>query len=41
MPAIAREIDGAEEGGTLILAAPVEVLRNNATATGMKCIRMG
>jgi NADPH-dependent glutamate synthase beta subunit-like oxidoreductase len=42
MPAIAPEIEGAlEEGVALeLLAAPVEVLRNNGTARGLKCIRM-
>lgn len=42
MPAIAPEIDGAlEEGVKLeLLAAPVEVLRSNGAATGVRCIRM-
>jgi NADPH-dependent glutamate synthase beta subunit-like oxidoreductase/Pyruvate/2-oxoacid:ferredoxin oxidoreductase delta subunit len=42
MPAIAPEIEGALEEGVAIeyLAAPVEVLRNNGTAIGLKCIRM-
>jgi NADPH-dependent glutamate synthase beta subunit-like oxidoreductase/Pyruvate/2-oxoacid:ferredoxin oxidoreductase delta subunit len=42
MPAIAREIDGALEEGVAIefLAAPVRVLRDNGTATGLTCIRM-
>ncbi len=42
MPAIAPEIDGALEEGVTIqfLAAPTEVLRNNGTAVGLKCIRM-
>jgi formate dehydrogenase major subunit len=42
MPAIAPEIEGALEEGITIefLAAPVEVLRNNGTAVGVKCIRM-
>jgi NADPH-dependent glutamate synthase beta subunit-like oxidoreductase/Pyruvate/2-oxoacid:ferredoxin oxidoreductase delta subunit len=42
MPAIAREIDGALEEGVAIefLAAPIRVLRDNGTATGLTCIRM-
>jgi NADPH-dependent glutamate synthase beta subunit-like oxidoreductase/Pyruvate/2-oxoacid:ferredoxin oxidoreductase delta subunit len=42
MPAIAREIDGALEEGVAIefLAAPVEVLRDNGNARGLKCMRM-
>ena len=42
MPAIAHEIDAAiEEGVTLqFLAAPTEVLQDNGTARGLKCIRM-
>lgn len=42
MPAINPEIVGAEEEGVKIeyLAAPVEILRNNGTATGIKAIRM-
>ena len=42
MPAIAPEIEGALEEGVAIeyLAAPIEVLRNNGTAVGLKCIRM-
>jgi NADPH-dependent glutamate synthase beta subunit-like oxidoreductase len=42
MPAIAPEIEGALEEGVAIefLAAPVEILRNNGTAVGLKCIRM-
>ncbi len=42
MPAIAREIDGALEEGVAIefLAAPIRVLRDNGTATGLACIRM-
>ncbi len=42
MPAIAPEIEGALEEGVVIefLAAPVEVLRNNGAAVGLKCIRM-
>jgi NADPH-dependent glutamate synthase beta subunit-like oxidoreductase len=42
MPAIAPEIEGALEEGVAIefLAAPVEVLRNNGTAVGLRCIRM-
>ena len=42
MPAIDPEIVGAEEEGVKIeyLAAPVEILRNNGTATGIKAIRM-
>ena len=43
MPAIAREVDGALEEGVAIefLTAPVEVLRENGAAKGLKCIRMG
>jgi NADPH-dependent glutamate synthase beta subunit-like oxidoreductase/Pyruvate/2-oxoacid:ferredoxin oxidoreductase delta subunit len=42
MPAIKPEIDGALEEGIAIqyLTAPVEVLRQNGTATGLRCIRM-
>jgi thioredoxin reductase/Pyruvate/2-oxoacid:ferredoxin oxidoreductase delta subunit len=42
MPAIAPEIEGALEEGVAIefLATPTEVLRNNGTAVGLKCIRM-
>jgi NADPH-dependent glutamate synthase beta subunit-like oxidoreductase/Pyruvate/2-oxoacid:ferredoxin oxidoreductase delta subunit len=42
MPAIALEIEGALEEGITIeyLAAPTEVLRNNGTAVGLRCIRM-
>jgi NADPH-dependent glutamate synthase beta subunit-like oxidoreductase len=42
MPAIAGEIDGALEEGVAIefLTAPTKVLRENGTATGLKCIRM-
>jgi NADPH-dependent glutamate synthase beta subunit-like oxidoreductase len=42
MPAIGREIDGALEEGVAIefLTAPVEVLRNNGKAVGLKCIRI-
>jgi NADPH-dependent glutamate synthase beta subunit-like oxidoreductase/Pyruvate/2-oxoacid:ferredoxin oxidoreductase delta subunit len=42
MPAIAPEIDGALEEGVAIefLAAPVEVIRNNGMAVGLRCIRM-
>ncbi len=42
MPAIAPEIEGALEEGIVIefLATPTEVLRNNGTAVGLKCIRM-
>jgi NADPH-dependent glutamate synthase beta subunit-like oxidoreductase/Pyruvate/2-oxoacid:ferredoxin oxidoreductase delta subunit len=42
MPAIAPEIEGALEEGIAIefLAAPTEILRNNGTAVGLKCIRM-
>jgi NADPH-dependent glutamate synthase beta subunit-like oxidoreductase/Pyruvate/2-oxoacid:ferredoxin oxidoreductase delta subunit len=42
MPAIAPEIEGALEEGIAIefLATPVEVMRNNGTAVGLKCIRM-
>lgn len=42
MPAIERDIDEAIEEGVTIeyLTAPVEVVRNNGRATGIKCIRM-
>jgi len=42
MPAIKPEIEGALEEGVAIefLAAPVEILRENGRATGMRCIRM-
>jgi NADPH-dependent glutamate synthase beta subunit-like oxidoreductase len=42
MPAIASEIEGALEEGIAIefLTAPIEVLRENGTATGLKGIRM-
>jgi NADPH-dependent glutamate synthase beta subunit-like oxidoreductase/Pyruvate/2-oxoacid:ferredoxin oxidoreductase delta subunit len=42
MPAIAREIDGALEEGVAIefLTAPVRVLEDHGTATGLACIRM-
>ena len=42
MPAIKPEVDGALEEGIAIeyLTAPVEILRRNGTATGMRCIRM-
>ncbi|MCP5109952.1 MAG: FAD-dependent oxidoreductase, partial [bacterium] len=42
MPAIAPEIEGAIEEGINIefLSAPTEILRNNGTATGLRCIRM-
>jgi NADPH-dependent glutamate synthase beta subunit-like oxidoreductase len=42
MPAIDEEIVGAEEEGVNIdyLAAPIEIYRNNGSATGMKCQRM-
>jgi NADPH-dependent glutamate synthase beta subunit-like oxidoreductase/Pyruvate/2-oxoacid:ferredoxin oxidoreductase delta subunit len=42
MPAIAREIDGALEEGVTIefLTTPAEVLRDNGTARGLKCIRL-
>ncbi len=42
MPAIAPEIEGALEEGVNIefLVAPVEILRANGRATGMRCIRM-
>ncbi len=42
MPAIKPEIEGALEEGVRIefLAAPVEVLRENGTAVGARCIRM-
>jgi len=42
MPAIKPEIEGALEEGVAIefLAAPVEILRDNGRATGMRCIRM-
>lgn len=42
MPAIDEEIVGAEEEGVVIelLAAPLEIYRQNGKATGMKCQRM-
>jgi len=42
MPAIAPEIDGALEEGINIefLSNPTEIIRNNGTAIGLKCIRM-
>jgi formate dehydrogenase major subunit len=42
MPAIAPEIEEAQAEGVEIdfLAAPVEILRNNGRAAGMRCIRM-
>ena len=42
MPAIKPEIDGALEEGVNIrfLTAPVEVLRQNGEAVGLRCIRM-
>ncbi len=42
MPAIKAEIEGALEEGVKIefLAAPVEILRQNGSAAGMRCIRM-
>jgi NADPH-dependent glutamate synthase beta subunit-like oxidoreductase/Pyruvate/2-oxoacid:ferredoxin oxidoreductase delta subunit len=42
MPAIEEEIEGALEEGVKIeyLAAPIEIYRNNGTATGIKCQRM-
>lgn len=42
MPAIKPEIDGALEEGVVIqyLTAPVEILRQNGAAVGMRCIRM-
>jgi len=42
MPAIDPEIDGALEEGINIefLSNPTEVIRNNGTAVGLKCIRM-
>jgi NADPH-dependent glutamate synthase beta subunit-like oxidoreductase len=42
MPAIKPEIEGALQEGVKIefLAAPVQILRNNGTAVGAKCIRM-
>ena len=42
MPAIKPEIDGALEEGVDIqfLTAPVEVLRENGAAVGLRCIRM-
>ncbi len=42
MPAIKPEIEGALEEGVEIeyLAAPVEILRTNGRAVGMRCIRM-
>ena len=42
MPAIKPEIDGALEEGIAIqyLTAPVEVLRDNGQAVGLRCIKM-
>ncbi len=42
MPAIDRDITEAQEEGIRIeyLSAPVEVLRDNGRATGVRCIRM-
>jgi NADPH-dependent glutamate synthase beta subunit-like oxidoreductase len=42
MPAIDPEIDGALEEGINIefLSNPTEVIRNNGSAVGLKCIRM-
>ncbi len=42
MPAIQAEVEGALEEGVKIelLAAPVEILRNNGAAVAVKCIRM-
>jgi NADPH-dependent glutamate synthase beta subunit-like oxidoreductase len=42
MPAIAREIDGALEEGVAVefLAAPVEILREDGRAAGLRCIRV-
>jgi NADPH-dependent glutamate synthase beta subunit-like oxidoreductase/Pyruvate/2-oxoacid:ferredoxin oxidoreductase delta subunit len=42
MPAIAPEIEGALQEGVVIefLAAPIEVIRKNGTAVGLRCIRM-
>jgi NADPH-dependent glutamate synthase beta subunit-like oxidoreductase/Pyruvate/2-oxoacid:ferredoxin oxidoreductase delta subunit len=42
MPAIDEEVDGAEEEGVKIelLAAPIELYRENGKAVGMKCQRM-
>jgi NADPH-dependent glutamate synthase beta subunit-like oxidoreductase len=42
MPAIAREIDRALEEGIAVefLAAPIEVLREDGRAAGLKCVRM-
>ena len=42
MPAIKPEIDGDLEEGIdiMFLTAPVEILRNNGVATGVRCIRM-
>jgi NADPH-dependent glutamate synthase beta subunit-like oxidoreductase/Pyruvate/2-oxoacid:ferredoxin oxidoreductase delta subunit len=42
MPAISSEVEGALEEGIAIefLVAPTEVMRDNATAVGLKCIRM-
>jgi Pyruvate/2-oxoacid:ferredoxin oxidoreductase delta subunit len=42
MPAIKPEIEGALEEGVAIefLAAPVEILRRDGHAVGMRCIRM-
>jgi len=42
MPAIDEEVKGAEEEGVAIelLAAPIEIYRENGKAVGMKCQRM-
>ncbi len=42
MPAIASEVDEAENEGTKIefLATPVEILESDKTVSGMKCVRM-
>jgi formate dehydrogenase major subunit len=42
MPAIEPEIDEAQKEGVKIdfLAAPVEIMRDNGRATGMRCIKM-
>ncbi len=42
MPAIDEEVSGAEEEGVTIelLAAPIEIYRENGKAVGMKCQRM-
>jgi dissimilatory sulfite reductase flavoprotein subunit len=42
MPAIKPEVDGALEEGIAIqfLTAPVEVLRRNGDAVGLRCVRM-